>query len=80
MVMRKQTAETKATRKRYEGMQLHAQRGNKAGCIVPWHLFCLHTGVVTWTNLKGTIVEFKIATSRRTDAVDSEMCMRLLQT
>lgn len=46
---------------------------------MPRHLFQLHTGVVTWTTLKVTIVEFKIATLGRTDAVDSGMCMRLLQ-
>lgn len=47
---------------------LHAQKGNKAGHIVPRHLFQLHTAVAMWTTLKVTIAEFKIATSGRTDA------------
>ena len=71
MVMRKQRAETnKSDQGGPGGCVLHAQKGNKAGCIVPRHLFRLHTGVATWPTLQVTIAEFKIATSGRTDATD----------
>lgn len=65
----KQTAETnKSDRGGLEGCVLHAQKGHKAGCIVPPHLFWLHTGVAMWATLKVAVAESRIATSGRTDA------------